>query len=433
MLTEQTRPAATDGERSPLNPLWLGVLVMAGLVAWDMVRVWNATNHHDLDVLFLAGRRLLSREDIYADALPFKALLEAGTFSMKDDSVAWPYAYPPLIAILFAPVTCLPYPAVQVAWWGLNVVALVLGSWLSLQAVGPVTPAGVSVALLLLYRFEPAVVTLRLGQIELAQFLLLAFALYALSRNWERRAGLALGLAAGLKFFPGALVGLLVWRRRWRAGAWATGTALIAILGSFAVVGPDSLSTYLGFASVYGIGGAFAAFPFNQSFNGFFSRNLIHNVFGPTLRGLNVPQVAQGLTWACSAAIGLSTVWLTWHRRAWPNDPEKEDTNRFALEFSLAAAALLLVSPHSQIHAFVWALMPLISLSAWLLPRPRALWWHWGGLAMAYLLLGRPYVLCRPGLTRLVQSHYLFGALLLWGMLGIVLLQSARERLTGVV
>lgn len=431
MFAMETRPTGPRETRSPLSPLWLGVLVMAALVAWDMVRVWNATNNHDLEVFVLAGRRLLAGEDIYVDAIPFKASLEDGTFSMKDASVSWPYAYPPLIAILFAPAARLPYSTVQAAWWGFNVAALAVGSWLTLRAVGAVTSGSVLLALLLLYRFEPAVVTLRLGQVELAQFLLLTFSLYALGHDWERRAGLALGLATGLKFFPGALIGLLIWRRRWRAVAWSTGTALVAIFGSFAVVGLDSLQTYLRFASIYGIGGPFAAFPFNQSFNGFFSRNLVHNVFNPTLRGLDLPQVAKGLTWACGVAIVVSTAWLTRRRQSGPDEPARENPDQFALQYSLAVAGLLMVSPHSQVHAFVWMLTPLISFSTWLLFRTRAMWWHWCGLAVAYLLLGRSYALYHPGLTRLVQSHYLFGALVLWGILGIALLQIVRQRSSG--
>jgi len=424
---------------------WLAVVVLLALIAVDLVRVWRVTNHHDLDVFVLAARRLVAGEDIYADAAQFKAAIEAGTFSMKDETVIWPYAYGPLIATLFVPALWMPYSLVQAIWWGANIVALGLGSWFCLRAVGPATPGRMALVLLFLYRFEPAVVALRLGQIELMQYLLLAFALYALNRqtsfnpppqsrerlklvcSWESWAGIALGLAAGVKFFPAALIALLVWRRRWRVAAWAAGTAVVAIFGPFALVGWDALGRYLSFASLYGIGGAFAAFPLNQSLNGFFSRNLMRNVFSATLKGLHLPWLAKGLTLGSDGAIILGSAWLTWHRRGWRIPPDEEERQRFSLEYGLAILALLMVSPHSQVYTFVWALIALIVLGLLWLAEPAAPW-RWVGLIVAYLLLGRNLVLFRPGLTRFVQAHYLFGALILWGMMGLALWQRARTR-----
>jgi len=412
---------------------WLAVVVLLALIAVDLVRVWRVTNHHDLDVFVLAARRLVAGEDIYADAAQFKAAIEVGTFSMKDETVIWPYAYGPLIATLFVPALWMPYSLVQAIWWGANIVALGLGSWFCLRAVGPATPGRMALVLLLLYRFEPAVVALRLGQIELMQYLLLAFAFYALSRSRESWAGIALGLAAGVKFFPAALIALLVWRRRWRAAAWAAGTAVVAIFGPFALVGWDALGRYLSFASLYGIGGAFAAFPLNQSLNGFFSRNLMRNVFSATLKGLHLPWLAKGLTLGSDVAIILGSAWLTWHRGEdltglqRPVRSPGGERQRFSLEYGLAILALLMVSPHSQVYTFVWALIALIVLGLSWLAEPAAPW-RWVGLIVAYLLLGRNLVLFRPGLTRFVQAHYLFGALILWGMVGLASWQRARTR-----
>lgn len=404
-------------------------MALGALVGMDLVRVWWVTNHHDLEVFLLAARRLVAGEDIYADIAQFRGAIEGGTFSMKDATVVWPYAYGPLIALLFVPALGLSQGLVQAAWWGANVAALLVGSWLCLRAVGPATPGRLALGLFLIYRFEPAVVTLRLGQVELIQFLLLAFALYAWSRSWERLGGIALGLAAGLKFFPAALIALLVWRRRWRAAVWAMGSVVLLTVGSFALVGWEALERYLGFTSLYGIGGAFAAFPLNQSFNGFFSRNLIRNVFSATLKGVHLPGLAKGLTIGCSLAIILGSAWLTWHREGWPAAPDGEEQRRFNLEFALGIVALLLVSPHSQVYTFVWALIALIALALEGLGQGRA---HWGqsiGGLVAYFLVGRNWVLFRPGLTRFVQAHYLFGALLLWGLIGLALWET-RGRVT---
>ena len=422
---------------------WLVVAALVVLEAVNLANVWRITNHHDLDVFMLAAQRLVAGEDIYADAGPFQEAIVAGTFSMKDDSVVWPYMYPPLIALLFVPTLGLPVAAVRIGWWIVNVACLLGGTWLCLRALGRVTPLRAVLALLVLWRFEPATVALRLGQIEVLQYLLLAATLYALSVGRERWAGVALGLATGLKFFPGALIVLLLWKKRWRAAGWAIGTAIVAIIGSFAAVGLDAIPTYWRYTAVYGIAGAFAAFPLNQSLNGFFSRNLVQNVFTATLKGLDLPGLARALTLACDALVVAASAWLTWShvRRGTacraptegkPSEcgasPAPTEGRRFELEYGLAVAALLLISPHSQVYTFVWALIPLIVLGVRLLDEGTG-WLRWALFVAAYALLGRDVMVYLPGVTRFFQSHYMFGALLLWGLLGSAL-GIARVRRT---
>jgi hypothetical protein len=441
-------PARCDVVRALRARGWIVIALLALALLSEGLRVWRITNHHDLEVFVLAAQRLLAGEDIYADAGPFKAAIEAGTFSIKDNTVVWPYAYAPLIALLFAPAVGLPSSMVQVGWWIVNAGSLLIGSWLVLRAMRPAAdpslrvwvldeeqglplarmeylPAGLILTLLLVYRFDPAVVAMRLGQIEIVQFLLLAGTVYALREHRDTLAGAALGIAAGLKFFPLALVCLLLWRRRWRAAAWAIGVAAVTIGGSFCVVGLQAVPAYLDYTSIYGIGGVFAAFPLNQSLNGFFSRNLMKNVFSASLGGMDLPWLARGLTLASSALVVMLSAWLTW-RPAEKDASQNTDGQRMGLEFSLAVVALLLISPHSQVYTFVWALMALIALSLWLLTKAGSRWWQWAGLAVAYLLLGRSYVFYHPGVTRLVQSHYLFGALLLWALIALALLRERR-------
>jgi hypothetical protein len=400
---------------------WLAVGLMALLVAVGLAQVWQVTNHHDLDVFLRAAQRLRAGEDIYAGAEAFQRAIESGTFSLRDDSVVWPYAYTPLIAALFVPASLLPHAVAAAGWWGLNVLFLLVGSWLCLRSLGRVTPDQVALTLLALYRFAPAVAALRLGQVELLQFALLALMLDALRRRQDGLAGVALGLAAGLKFFPIALVAWLVWRRRWRAAAVAVGVTLVLTVGSLALVGADAAARYWHLCAMYGIGGAYAAFPLNQSLNGFISRNLITNVFGATLRGWHLPGLARGLVLAADAVIVAVSAWLTFHGLPWRREEQPVAPRIDGSEGALAVAALLLVSPHSQVYGFVWALVPLVALLGWLRAQGTATWWQWALLILGYLLLGRDYQLFVPGITRFVQSHYMFGALLLWALLARVL------------
>ena len=422
---------ANEGSRArPSRYVWILVALMAALWAADLAQIWSVTNHHDLEVFLRAALRIrasFSGDEagmgIFADAPAFQKDLEEGSFRLQDDTVVWPYAYPPLIAMLFVPATFLPETAVQILWWLCNVCCLCLGCWLTLRAVWAATSLNIGLVLLLLYRFQPARFALRIGQIELVQFLLLAATLNALSRDRERLAGVMLGLATGIKFFPGALIAFLLWRRRWRSAVWALATATVTIGGPFAIVGFDQIPLYMQYMGIYGVGGVFASFPFNQSFNGFFSRNLIHNVFAPTLKGWHAPAIAIGLTLACDALAISGCAWLTWHSADEHPDSSQQVRHRFGLEFALAIVTLLLVSPHSQIYAYVWTLIALIPLAVWLASQPRMQWGLWAVLCTAYLLMARRITTRWILPARLVSAHPLFGLMLLWATIGLVLLR----------
>ena len=421
------------------HPLWWAVAaVLAILLAASYVRLWPRVNNKDWRVYVEAGAALARGGDIYADTEPFRERVESGAFDLKDPDVRWPYAYPPLAAILAVPLAGLPYEPLALAWTVANVLMLVAAGWLCLlalpgralpgralpgqalsgQAPGPVEPLDVAMLGAILYAFYPATVSLRLGQLEILQLLLLAGAYLGLKRGRSLVAGLLLGVATALKFFPGALIAFLLWKRLWRPALVGLAVALALLAGSFAVVGFEQVPRYLAFTSLYSRG-AFGAFPLNQSLHGFFARNLTANPFVVPLKGWHLPWLADGATLALSAL--LVGGWAALCAR--PLDPP--GSQRFDLEFSGAIALLLLVSPHSQVYAFVWLLAPLLVLAYRL--RRAGPGWAWPLAIVAYALVGRRYELYRPGLTRFVVSHVMFGALLLLVVMG-ALLWAMRPR-----
>ena len=383
--------------------LVVGILV--ALVGLWVVQVSRITNHHDFEVQYLAAQRLRSGENIYADSLEFKEALVSGAFSMADEDVRWPYANPPLLAILTVPLTLVQYETAAAFWWILNLALLLGGCAMVLAAIRRLDWVGVVVSLALLFAFYPATVCLRLGQVEILLFALMAGSFLALKRGKDVWAGSALGLAAAIKFFPGALLVFLLWKRRWKAALWGIGVAVAALALSIAVVGADNFQTYTQVWSVY-TGGAFSAFPFNQSLNGFFSRLFRPNVFWPTWRGLELPGLATGLWVASMAALGAGLAWLT--RR-----PVPVGSHRFDVEFSAAVLALLLAQPHSQVYAFVWLLLPLVVLGCRALGTLPWSWLETGVLLVGYFAAGRQWLRLPPIPVRFVRSHITFGALLL--------------------
>ncbi len=401
----------------------LVVLVLAVLVGLWAAQVFRATNNHDFEVQYLAAQRLLSGQNIYADSLDFKEALESGAFRMDDEDVRWPYANPPLLAILTVPLTFLPYPTAAVFWMVFNLALLLGGCAMILAAIRRLDWVGAVVTLALLFAFYPAAVCLRLGQVEILLFFLLAASFLALKQGRDGWAGAALGIAAAIKFFPGALLLFLLWKRKWKAALWGLGVAVIALAVSVAVVGADNFHTYTQVWSVY-TGGAFSAFPYNQSLNGFFSRLFRPNVFWPTWRGLELPGLATGLWVASMAALGAGLAWLT--RR-----PVPVGSHRFDLEWSAAILVQLLAQPHSQVYAFVWLLFPLIVLACRALGTIPWSWLEVGVLLVGYFAAGRQWLRLPPIPVRFVRSHITFGALLLLALAFYILwkrVPAAAER-----
>ncbi|MBC7258332.1 MAG: DUF2029 domain-containing protein [Chloroflexi bacterium] len=395
---------------------WLQVVVVAvlvALVAWWGVGVYRITNNHDFEVQYQAAERLRAGENIYADSAGFKAALESGQFNMRDNSIRWPYANPPLLAILTVPLTYLPYDVAAAIWTGLTTLFLLGACAAILAAIGRLDWTGAVVALVLLYGYYPATVCLRLGQVEILLFLLIALAFLALKRGRDEWAGAALGFATAIKFFPGALILFLAWKRKWKAAAWGLGIGAVVLAASILIAGPENFAAYTEAWGVYA-GGAFSAFPLNQSLNGFFSRLFRPNVFWPTLRGLELPGLATGLWLGGAAVLGAALAWLT------RKGTDARD-RRFDMEFSAAILVLLLAQPHSQVYAFVWALLPLIVVACRAVSTYPWSWLEVGALVVGYFMLGRQWFRLPPIPVRFVRSHVMFGALLLAALVFYIL------------
>jgi len=405
----------------PAKAWWFVVVFLAVTVVVSYGRVLMITNNHDFAVYFKAAVDLREGRDIYADVVPFKAAMESGDFNYKAEDTVWPYAYTPVLAMLLLPLSYLPYVWASVIWVALNVIALSLGCWLILLSQGKITPARLALALLLLYGYRPALVGLRLGQIDVLIFLVIALSFYLLKKGSEGWAGALLGLAIAIKFFAAILVGYLLWKRRWRSVLWAGVVALALVVGSYAVVGFDTIPGYLEFTSLYSSGG-FVAYPYHMCFNAFFTRALTDNLFAQPVRGMNLPWLASGLTILCSGVVVIISALTTWGS----GDLRER---RFDLEFGLVVTAILLVMPPSPLYTYTWLILPFIVLGVQMGEDERlSLWWPLL-MALSYVMVARDYHYNIPIVIRFLQSHYLFGGLALWAILVAWLRRSpARSR-----
>ncbi|HYA73993.1 MAG TPA: glycosyltransferase family 87 protein, partial [Roseiarcus sp.] len=206
----------------PLGPHTLLILLVAAslvLAALPLApELFGAGKTMDYPLWYWVGRQVLSGGDLY----------------VPNENGAFGFLYPPLAALLMAPLSLfgrsfsiLCIVLVNLAsWWA----AIALCDRLSGEK-GPkawwvvALPSALSMPLI----FD----TFNLGQpnLMLLALMLAGLALLQSERQWS--AGALFALATALKAFPVAVLPYLLWRRRWRAAA-----AMTIGLGVFLLIVP---------------------------------------------------------------------------------------------------------------------------------------------------------------------------------------------------
>lgn len=223
------------------------------MVAMHAFFLWNlrpavARGDPDFTVYYTTGRML--REGRGSQLYdPHAQLAVQREFAVDAESRhnPLPYIHPPFEALIFLPLTFLPYAAAYFFWNGLNL-AILLGVVrllrTSVECLRHISGLDLYLALL---AFSPVIANFHQGQdaILLLVVVLLAF------RAWEQGADFTAGLWIGAGLFkyhlilPLAVV-LVLWRgRKFLLGLLTTSSA--AILISLAIVGWQGALAYPGF------------------------------------------------------------------------------------------------------------------------------------------------------------------------------------------
>ncbi|GFM20192.1 MULTISPECIES: mannosyltransferase [Mycobacteriaceae] len=374
---------------SAVAPLLL-IASIAARLAWTYL-VPTGANFVDLHV-YVGGAATLGRpgelyDFVYADQTPDFPL---------------PFTYPPFAAVVFYPLTLVPFGLLALAWQ-LGIVAALYGVVRTSQRLLTVAPCHDARRVAMLWTAvgiwtEPLRSTFDYGQINVVLVLAVLGAVYS-SRWWL--SGLLVGLAAGVKLTP-AVSGLyFLGARRWGAAVFS-GVVFVATVGlSLLVVGDQAryyFTDLLGDADRVGPVGT----SFNQSWRGAISRILGYDAgYGPwVLAGIVV-----------TAALAL----LAWRAVGGARD-------RLAAIVIVQLFGLLL-SPISWTHHWVWV----IPLMIWLLhgplarrPGARVLGWGW----LALTLVGLPWLLsfAQPTIWEISRPWYLAWAGLIYPVASLVTL-----------
>lgn len=223
-------------------------LVVAVVLGPRFVEMFRppADGFYDFSQEWLSARNYFTGSPVYSPQLDAVKRHTGRVPPDPDNLLPW-NAHPPasiLLALPFGQVT--DYNTAHYYWNLATFPLFLLGLVIILLALEvPLRWYSVFPAIVLIVVSAPVFSNLGQGQMNFALLPLIALAWWADRRDHQWLAGLALGLAAGLKLFPGFLFLYFLFAGRWRA--LATGLLTVAAVNGVAwlVFGTEAFTTYV--------------------------------------------------------------------------------------------------------------------------------------------------------------------------------------------
>jgi len=304
-----------------------------------------------------------------------------------DTLVVLPYFHPPYYTLLIAPLGALTYQQAYFAMAAFNVLLAVVLVTLLVRSSMTIHGRAALVAAIMIAGFFPLFVTMLQGQSNLVVLLPLAAAYVAWSRGRLGWAGIFSALALAKPQLLLLIPVLFLARRAWRAIAGFAAVLVALSLASVIGFGFNAVLSYLGAVGTWAIGGKLPASdqPVYQDTAFYSLRNILDAL---PVGGKGVGLVILVLL---LAFVALSLSWR-------PDKPP--------LDFALAVAASLVLSPHQNLHDLALLIIPGFAVAD--LARAGQLRWPHG----AAVVLGISYVTINMTFATNLWSAA-FGALLL--------------------
>ncbi|MGX1812141.1 glycosyltransferase family 87 protein [Nocardia sp. NPDC055321] len=333
-------PKSVEHRYIPRVPIALGIALSIAIVAL----VSGLHGFLDLQVYQVATRAWLHHSELYGPILPV-----AGHTNL-------PFTYPPSAAVLMIPLALMPLWLAEFAVTASSLGSLGVTIWLVLSRIRPDLDARAkatvsTVAVVALLAVEPVRTTLWFGQINLILMAAVALDCLSVKPRWPR--GVLIGIAAVTKLTPAAFVLYFLIRGDFKAAGRAALTAA-AVVGAGFVLFPRESRAYWFHAvkdtnrigSPHYVG--------NQSIKGtIFRLGLPHTMSTVLWLGLAVVVTCLGAA-LIHHLFGLERL-----------AAGASVTVYSVVALFVNAAVLLLISPVSWTHHWVWVGPALVAAAAW--------------------------------------------------------------------
>lgn len=414
------------------------VFLIAFAIAFFAYSVMDTLNNPVFGIDFvpyhLAGR-LLAEGDIhsltnYTESGGFTA--DRGIFLeyfhryfFPESTYANRWIYLPAYVWIFRPLASLDFHSAVRVWLAFNslvCVASVMLLWAARRQACPLASLGTwrfAWYLFIGLTFQPVISNLMHGQVTGLIFFGFCLGYWLLRCGKPFSAGLAFGIITPFKFYPAFVLLYFVFHRRWRVVAGAVAGWIALAVVSLATVGWSGNLSYARFILNELNKGAMAAFN-NQSLLGFllhvFTRGDVN-----TWHDMSVPQWLIIIRLCLILLILAAVVWVM--RR--PTSDRSTDVRTEDIDLSLMVMVMLLISPITWYHYYMWVLLPLFVLFDQFMTMRKLKRLHVVWLAVAYaLMVVEGIFVIRPFAAQSLQNILWLRIMLSQSLIGAVFLTA---------
>ncbi len=316
------------------------------------------------------------------------------------------FLYPPFALLFFFPLTFLPLIIAGKVFVIFSISCLFVSLLILLKLFKISFTSVLGIFLLtLVFNFFPEKFTLGMGQINNVILLLICLFVYCYIKKKDHLAGIFLAFAIMLKLTPLILIFMLLIDKRWKM-LLTTIITLLCMIIIVVIFVPSTATLYFLQTTLPGLGTSWKGDYYNQALSGFLQRDLPDLFLRQTLRTI------------LSALLFLASLFFIWRYH------KKNDDSRL-LSLSLFMTLALIINVFSWQHHFVWLLPPLLIIFMYIKKN------HLG--KGFYSVLGISYLLVAMNLKNpsvvpvLLQSHVLYGTLMLYGLNLYLLIKSHKN------
>ena len=300
------------------------------------------------------------------DLLTQKQFQDQVTAAWGSNFILLPYFHPPFYTLLIAPLGFLDYRDAYYAMAAINVALAALLIVILVRGSESIHGRAALVGSALVAGFFPLFVTVLQGQSDVLVLVALAAAYTAWVRGQTEWAGVFSGLALAKPQLLLLIPVLFIARRAWRAlGGFAVVVAVLAVISLFAS-GPKEFGTYLYSVGAWAIGGAHSLPTGGQVV---YTDTAVYSL-------RNILEALPGGSKAVALVILVMLLGLVALSLSWRPDRPK-------LDFALAVAGSLVLSPHQNMHDLALLIIPGFAVGD--MARTGEL--RWPGLAAAVLTI----------------------------------------------